>query len=501
MREGVDLVERIVCAAEERPDAVAVADRLRTWDRAHVVGRAGGLAELLRPIRGGVAAVLAGDARDLAVAALATLAVGVTLVPLDPRQGPDRLRRTLRDLGVTVLLDGTASDRAAPTQIDVRTIALRGLPSAPLRPEAVPGDAVAVLFMSSGSTGEPKPVPRTRADMAEILSSPMERYLRPGDRLGTLLGATGAAVRRLIGALDAGIPIHMLDARGVGPDVLLAAFAAARVTVLNLIPTYLRRLIGAAQAGSTPALPDLRLVATVGEPLTWADVGAVRAHLNPGSGLLNRYGSTDAASISHRHIPPDEPVGVGAVPVGRPHEGVTIRIEDDRGREVATGTAGEVVIDSPRRRENPTRVELPDGRYRYRTGDLGRLLPDGQLELLGRVDRLVKIGGIRVEPMRVEAALRELPWVDEAFVDADPVTAPPTLTAHVTVREGAMVGDPDPVDFLSARLHEAELPRRLVRHEGGFPTLLTGKVDGLELRRRAAAPETHEIPLGIRPVG
>jgi acyl-coenzyme A synthetase/AMP-(fatty) acid ligase len=494
VRQAGTLVERTARAAEESPAAVAIADRSRTWDRAHVVGHAGGLSEVLRPLRGGIAAVLAEDARDLAVAALGSLATGMTLVPLDPRSGRERLRRTLEALGVTVLLHGGE----APDAPGVATVALRTVGSAPLRGERMPGNAVAVLFMSSGSTGEPKPVPRTHADLAGILTSPIERNLRPDDRIGTLLGATGAAVRRLLGALDAGVPIHMLDARGVDGADLLAAFAAARVSVLSLIPTYLRRILTAAgdrrAAGAEPGLPELRMVTTVGEQLMWSDVAAVRARLNPRCSVMNRYGSTDAASISHREVPPDEPIGDGAVPVGRPNPGVTVRIEDPPGHEVPIGTAGEVVVDSPKRRENPTRIDLPDGRHRYRTGDLGRVLPDGQLELIGRVDRLVKIGGIRVEPARIEAALRELPWVAEAFVDVEPDVEPPALTAHVAVRPGAEVDASAAEEFLRARLHEAEVPRWLVRHDGPLPTLLTGKVDPRRLR--AGRERAEVLPLG-----
>lgn len=485
----IRVVARLVASAAADPSATAVADVHHRWDRAHLVGAAGGVAALLRARDVGSVAVLADDGRDAAVAILGALAAGATLLQLD-RSDAHGTAAALRAAGAELLLRG---GDPPPDRAGVPEVALRDVAPAPLTADPVDPDAVALRIRSSGSTGAARLLTLTRADLLLPLTRPAGRPVRRGDRLGLLLGTSSMLVRHLLPALEDEVPVHVLDARDEDPGTLLAVFTAADVTVLLLVPTYLRRI--ATAVGDGVALPSLRHVTTLGEPLRWEDVALVRARLSPTCTVENAYGATDVGRVASRDIPPDEPLGNGTVPVGWPRPGVTIGIVAADGSAVAPGTIGEIVVDSPFPRENPTRVPLSDGRYRYRTGDLGRLLDDGQLELHGRADRIVKVGGARVSPDHLEALLRRLPGIAEAHVDIDPAAGSPTLTAHVAVdvRSG-----PDMSEVwrrLRADLRAEELPHAIVVHRAPFPTLRTGKVDGPELRRRAAGgPQVGSSP-------
>lgn len=476
------------------PGATATSDLHRSMTRADLAARAGGVQRLIRDSDVAVVAIIAGDVHELSAAGLGALAAGRTVAPMDWRQGPERLRASLAEVGAELVLVGDRLPDVTRALPPGMTTDLRTLDDAAFSPQPVDLDSPAILVHSSGSTGRPKVLPRSHHAVQQGIDLPSRLPIGVGDRFGTLLGATGSIFNRILAALVQDASIHCLDARSATSSALIEGFRAQGVTVLSLVPTYLRRLLDVTAEGI--ALPDLRALISVGEALEWDDVAKVRTRFNPRVRIVNRYGSSDAAPVSVRVIEPDEPCAEGAVPVGRPHPGTTVHLLDASGRPVPAGATGEIVVDSPMRREVPVRTDLPDGRVRYRTGDLGRIRSDGDLEVLGRIDRAVKVGGTRVEPAHIESVLRRLMWVEDALVlpvaDPDGGTA---LVAHVVGSPTADELGPELDDWLRSSLHTREVPRELVVHPTGFPTLVSGKVDAQLVPTRGQGDDVIVRPL------
>ena len=512
-----DLIRRIVQAVDAHPSAPALADLARSSDRGQVLAAAGGVASALDGARGRVVGVVASDVHELAAAAVGALAAGAVVLPIDRRQDPAATSALLAATGAGVVIVGGAMPLGRWARIPgTTTVRLADLGAAPLRPVRTSGTDPAILFASSGSSGTARAVIVTHDELALIRSGSEVAWAGPEGRLGMLLGATGTMVSRLLACLDAGVETHVLDATAAAPRELLDRFADVRVTMLDLVPTYLRRLLGAAPGPAS--LPDLAILTTIGEPLRWDDVARVRALLSDRCRVANRYGSTDCGRVSIGWVEPDEPLGAGDVHVGRALPGVDIHLLDEDGREIAQeldgGTViGHVVVDTGMRRPTPGREDLPDGRSRYPTGDLGRRLPDGRLLLVGRRDRSVKVAGTRVDLSHVEEVLRRVPWVREAAVA--PATSRASVPAHQSA-DGApgddtgglvadVVGSPGPEGMalldaeLRRSLHAAVIPRRIHVHADPLPTLPSGKVDLKRLERLRAGSEVAPPSMAGRP--
>ncbi len=244
--------------------------------------------------------------------------------------------------------------------------------------------------------------------------------------------------------------------------------------------------------GPDQRFPSVRTVTLSGETLTWQDVAGLRRHLPPEATIVNSFGLTETSGISRFEIPSDMPLGIGPVSAGRFLPDIEVEILDPNGRPVPHGDPGEIVVRSATlslgywRRPDLTRatyLELEDGRRQVRTGDGGRLLADGTLEHLGRLDHLVKVSGNRVELAEVEHALSQLDTIDTAA--AAPYTdsiGSTRLAACVVPARGAQV-DPRTVRAALARgLAGYMVPDRIAVVDT-IPQLPGGKVDRGEVAR------------------
>jgi thioesterase domain-containing protein/acyl carrier protein len=197
--------------------------------------------------------------------------------------------------------------------------------------------------------------------------------------------------------------------------------------------------------GDAP-LPALRIVRLEGDRAAPRDVELFRQRFPPGAVLVNGLGATECGLVRQFFVDHDTTVPDGVVPIGYPVEDMDVVLLDESGRgPVATGEIGEITVRSRYLAEGYWRQpELtassfrtgPDGVRTYRTGDLGRLRADGCLEHLGRKDFQLKIGGNRVEAAEVEAALLEVPGVQEATVATrEGRDGEPRLVAYVVPSE------------------------------------------------------------------
>ncbi|WP_225794007.1 amino acid adenylation domain-containing protein [Streptomyces aculeolatus] len=408
--------------AAARPDAVAAEHRGETLTYGELDRHAERLAAVLRGCgvgAGDAVGVFLRRSLPMLVGLLGTLKAGAAYVPQDVGAAPAaQLRHVMRTARTKVVL--TVSDFADLLPVPEGTILvnidevmsgeLLPSPAYPLpdtqdgqRP-AVPDDPCYVLF-TSGTTGAPNGVAVTHRNVCNILlTEPGSLGIRPGLRVAQLLNiAFDMASWEILGCLAHGATLLIR-----GRDI---AATAERADVLIATPTVLSRIDPARCA-------RVRTVAVAGEPCPrpLADAWAARAT------FYNCCGPTETTIVNtmHRHTPGTR------LTIGRPTPNNTVYVLDDRLRPLPIGEVGEMwaggdcvsagYLDNPSL--NAERY-VPDpflggGRMMFRTRDLGRWTPEGELEHLGRTDDQVKVRGFRVELDSVSAVLESVPGCRQA---------------------------------------------------------------------------------------
>jgi amino acid adenylation domain-containing protein len=399
---------------------------------------------------------------------------------------PD-VRRSLGDVPVidlAELLGKTAPTRELPSNDAIET-----------RLE----DPCFVLF-TSGSTGEPKAVRGSQASLVNLVAAECDRC---DDEIVARTGQFAplgfdVAFQEIFSTWAAGGTLcpMPLEIRA-DPECIDLFLRRKEITRTFLPPLVLRALAAQCSSGFPPAL---REVLCIGEQLRIDD--AVRNAARPSHSIriINQYGPAEAPQVTSLDLGTDPDRWPDRPTIGPPIRRVHIRIEDESGEPTPFGATGEIMIggvsvglgyaNDP---ENP-RFRNIDGVQWYQTGDLGRLLPGGDIEYLGRVDHQVKVAGHRVEPGEVEIAMAAMPEVSEAGVV--------TWTEEDVTRLAAFVVTTRDVDELRSALI-SKLPPWLV------PTILTtvdeiprnrnGKVDREQLRERAKA-WSPEAPSASSPI-
>jgi amino acid adenylation domain-containing protein len=519
------LFERMAAA---RPDAAALSYRDQTLSYGELDRRARQLAHRLRALGVGgesrVAICLDRSPR-LAIAVLATWKAAGAYVAIDPELPAARRRLLLERSGAAVLLaaqEGAGDGWRGPrVRIDEPLAAPVQRP-APDLPAAAGADSLAYVVFTSGSTGGPKGVMSVHRGVANYLRYLVSTFgLGSGDRILQLAPLSfDAAVRDLIGPLTAGATVHLLPAAEVkNPAAVVEAMRRLQIDrLLSAVPSWLRAVTAAA-AAAAPGGSALRQVLVSGESLDAADCLAARRAFGTGLDVVNQYGPTECTMTSSFHRAGAEETD--AVALGRPIPNVRFYVLDEELRPVPPGVFGELYIggdglargylDQPA----PTAERFVadpfaarGGERLYRTGDRVRWLPDLNLEFGGRLDRQVKVLGVRVELGEVEAALRSHPEVREAAVLADQAEPGTTrLVAYlVTATDFPLGAELRP--FLARQLPDSMVPSAFLRLEA-LPLTPNGKLDRRALaglgkqdagpRRppRARLTPTQEIVVGL----
>ncbi|MGI5152027.1 Pls/PosA family non-ribosomal peptide synthetase [Plantactinospora sp. CA-294935] len=485
-------------AAEGDPGHLAVDDGERRLTFAELDARANQFGRLLlaRGVRPGDRVGLLLDRSAFAyLAMLAVSKIHAVYVPVDANFPADRIGFVVADAGVgTIVTLSTLADRvdgATGTVIRIDTDPdLDRYPNHRIAPDerGPTSGELAYLIYTSGSTGRPKGVAIDQANICNFVRVAVECYgLRPDDRV--YQGMTIAfdfSVEEIWVPLVSGATLVPSTAPGalVGSD--LAGFLARqRVTALCCVPTLLATI--------EEELPELRFVLVSGE--------ACPAHLverwhRPGRTLLNVYGPTETSvTATWTRLEPDRPVTIGV-----PLPTYSVVILDSAHRVLPVGRTGEIGIagvglspgyvnrpDLTARAFIPDPIGIPDnpsGRI-YRTGDLGRITSDGQLDYLGRIDSQVKVRGYRIELTEIESVLLRLPEVAQAAVTTyQPEPGVVELAAFYTRRAGAAALDSAAaLAALRTRLPGYMVPAYL-EELPELPTLPSDKVD----RKRLPAP-------------
>ncbi|HST59700.1 MAG TPA: amino acid adenylation domain-containing protein, partial [Longimicrobium sp.] len=426
------LATRFAAQVRATPDGVAVETDGHRWTYAELDARANGVAHaLLRACGAGdgrVALFLDHEAPMLA-GLLGALKAGKTYVPLDISFPAERVRRILADVEPAALLTEAAhadAVRALADDLPVRVMEdVATGPAHGVEGTASP-DAAAYILYTSGSTGEPKGVVQSHRNVLRHIRTYAGRLgVRPGDRLSLFSGyGFDAAVMDIYAALLTGATLCPIGLRGPAAADLPGAVLRRGVTVFHSTPTVYRHL--AAQLRPGHDLSAIRAVVLGGEAVVPADLEAFREHFAPDALFVNGMGPTECTVALQYFADERTPAG-GAVPVGFAVEEIDVRLLNAAGEPVETFAMGEITVRGAHvalgywRRPELTRAAFlpdPDGGARriYRTGDFGRLLPDGAIAFAGRRDGQVKIRGFRVETGEIESVLRRHAGVAECAV-------------------------------------------------------------------------------------
>jgi acyl-coenzyme A synthetase/AMP-(fatty) acid ligase len=360
-----------------------------------------------------------------------------------------------------------------------------------IKKSSLGADAPAFILTTSGSSGRPKALvhsQRTMLHWVRTLHDAM--HIKPQDKVLSLSSPSSlGGFTSLLTFPLARASSQMMEIKQAGFDGLLDVLKTRPITILRATPSLLRAL-GQHPHRARPAMLNLRIVQTYGEPLLKSDVLALRELLPPSCMIRTTYGSTEASGMSWFAGEPDEYDTV-RVATGTLMPDTKAKIVDEAGNS-CKAEAGELLIAS---RYNAL-GEWIDGRLVpgslkpdpadplvriFCTGDLARCFPDGTFVVLGRNDRMAKINGQRVELLEVEAALRGLDSVVAAEVVIHDTDANAKLAAFVVPHEPAISGLPQLIRRqLRASLPQFMIPSQIVVLDS-IPSLPGGKVDKLAL--------------------
>ena len=433
---------------------------------------------------------------DMVVGALAILKAGGAYLPMDPDWPPDRLAFVLEDAQSPVLVTNVILSRQIPygrhVIVDLappETAAQsEGLPRAKIR-----GDDLAYIIYTSGSTGQPKGVEIPHGGLVNLISWHQQAFsVTSADRASHLAGLSfDAAVWELWPYLAAGASVHLVDELTRSSAELLRDWLIANKITISFIPTPLAEDLLRVK---WPTSTRLRIMLTGGDTL----------HHYPPAGLpfvlVNNYGPAEGTVVATSGPMPSGRHDGTLPPLGRPIINNQIHLLDEQLLPVPPGTVGEIFIGGAglargyRNRPDLTAERFisdpfsaKPGSRMYKTGDLGRLLPDGRLTFVGRVDEQIKIRGFRIEPNEIICALNQHPAVRESLVLAREDSAgDKRLVAYLVQEPDSCVTPKSLRGYLRRCLPEYMLPSAFVRLEA-FPLTPNGKIDRAALP--APAPE------------
>ena len=442
------------------------------------------------------------------------LKAGGAYVPLDPAYPRARLEYMLGDCAPCLVLTQAHLLGATPVPAELALCLddpaqFAGQPDSDIEAGAIglaPSHLAYVIY-TSGSTGQPKGVMSERGGLVNRIVWMQDTYrLDASDRvLQKTPFSFDVSVWELTWPFIAGASLVMAKPEGhKDPEYLADLIEDEGITVLHFVPSMLGAMLDSGRWGGCGSV---RQVFCSGEALPFA----VQRQFQEchGAALHNLYGPTEA-SIDVSHYTARADYRNGVVPIGRPIQNTVLRVLNPKLCETPIGVAGELHIGGVGlargylNRPDLTAerfITTASGERLYKTGDIARFLPDGNLEYLGRADHQVKLRGLRIELGEIESRLRSLDGVGDAVVVARGQGADMRLAAYVQ----AAVAAADQAAFcagLQAGLH-ATLPEFMVPADfmvlERFPLSANGKLDRKQLPaidHGARIAATHVAPAG-----
>jgi len=500
--------------AERTPSHVAVSCGAASLSYRDLNARANRLAHALRAQGVGPDAMVAlclERSPDMIVAMLAVLKAGGAYVPVDPGYPAERIAYVMGDCGaVCVIADAGCNPALFPPGLRVLQVEQEGDDSNPA-PLAT-ASSLAYVIYTSGSTGMPKGTMLEHRNVVRLLVNDRLQFDFGASDVWTMFHsyAFDFSVWEIYGALLYGARVAIVpDAVRRDPGAMLAMLAGDSVTVLNQTPTAFYNLV--AEAGRQPglALPALRYVIFGGEGLDPVNLAAF-AERFPHVALVNMYGITETCvHVSFKRITSAD-IAANSNNIGVPIPTTSTLILGPDRQLLPAGVAGEIYVGGAGLgRGYLNRAELTAERFiahpwvagerLYRSGDLGKLLENGEMAHLGRIDDQVQLRGFRIELGEIEVRLAACPGVHEAVVTVrEDAPGDKRLVAYLIAEPGAAPVAAELRQQLSAVLTEYMVPSAYVTL-ARFPLTPNGKLDRKALPapdQSALVMQQYEAPQG-----
>ncbi|HWN93879.1 MAG TPA: amino acid adenylation domain-containing protein [Methylomirabilota bacterium] len=523
---------------ERTPDAPAVSFGKEKLSYRELIYRANEIANYLRTLGvgpDGVVGICCERSFDMVASVLGTLKAGAAYLPLDPTYPHERLRFMLEDSRAAVLLThsklrhvfsnittptlcldadwpgGTRLNRENPTDI------------------ATP-DNLSYLIYTSGSTGKPKGVAMIHRALVNLIDwQTKESRLGVGAKTLQFTSLSfDVSFQEMFSTWCSGGTLVLISAEmRLSPRELWNFIAREKIARIFLPFVALQQLADAAALEGTTA-DALREVVTAGEQLQVTPRLRELFARHPEATLHNHYGPSETHVVTALTLTGDPQLWPALPSIGRPIQNTQIYLLDQNHEPAAVGLPGELFIGGVALARGyferaevtaekfisdpfadevavgqasapvvPTGMAVPDtvtpvatGARLYKTGDLARYLPDGQIEFLGRIDHQVKVRGYRVELGEIEAALNKQKGVRESVVVARDSAGQKQLVAYVVLESGAEVTAPALRTPLKEQLPDYMVPALFVFLDK-LPLTPSGKVD----RKSLPAPEQVSTPV------
>ena len=485
----VDLFEE---QARKTPGNTAVAFEDKSLTYKELDDRSGQLALYLRTaydvLTGDRIGIVLDRSEMVILAILAVLKAGAVYVPIDPAYPAARKKFIIRDAGINVLITHS-DDTTDLDHYEGRVFSIGGRPvisDVPVRsPEVqIYPDSPAYVMYTSGSMGMPKGVIVEHGGVVRLVKS--ANYIDlTGEEVLLSTGAPSfdATTFEFWGMLLNGGKLIICPKEVLlSEDRLAAEIRENGVTTMWFTSGWLNQLVD-----KDPGIfAGLRTLLAGGDRLSPAHINILLLRY-PGLRIINGYGPTENTTFSLTY-PVSAPLE--NIPVGKPISNSTAYVIDSRQQLVPVGVIGEICVggvglargylNKPQlTTERFVANPFKEGERIYRTGDLGRWLPDGNIEFEGRTDEQVKIRGFRVEPEEIERTLQSHPDIDSAVVVARFCqNDEKELVAYVVSKGTINIGDLQ--KYIAGTLPHYMVPNHFVRVEA-LPLTVNGKVDKRKL--------------------
>ncbi|MBT9312775.1 non-ribosomal peptide synthetase [Leptothoe kymatousa] len=487
---------------EQSPEQSAILQGTDSWTYRELVEKATDITHYLlsKDITPGDAIAVSGlRSFGLIASILGVLKAGGVLVLIDPQLPAQRRQVMLEESKASCLLwvsaetdiwtQAISTEQINPNTAEIISAKKQKVVIDQQKLPAIQPNDPAYIFFTSGTTGKPKGVLGCHKGLAHFLCWQRQTFkVGPTDRSAQLTALSfDVVLRDIFLPLTSGatlcLPVPEAD---LSANQVLPWLHQQKITVLHTVPTLAKTWLMNRPEGLQ--LPHLQWVFFAGEPLSSQLINQWREAFSAAGELVNLYGPTETTLAKCYYPIPAEPTE-GIQPVGMSIPETQALIFSRSGQLCGLGEVGEIVLRTPFRtlgyinapekryqqfRPNPHRDDLDD--ILYYTGDLGRYRLEGDLEILGRADRQVKIRGVRIELGEVEATLIHQSAIREAIVTVHEDNGTKRLVAYVVPQPEQTIQVKDLRQSLRQQLPEAMVPSAFVLLEA-LPLTPNGKVD------------------------